>query len=122
MEITAQEETDKSTLHSNARLNRVNCYVRRHYSDKITLVEVAKVACLEERYFSTFFHRKTGICFKYWLNQLRIKKAKEAIIESDVSITKIAFLVGYQDLRTFERAFKRHAGVTPSRFRKNIDS
>jgi len=122
MDIFAQDGTGKSTLHSYARLDRVYCYVHQHYSDRITLAEVAKVACLEERYFSTFFHKKTGICFNHWLNQLRIKKAKAAITGSDASITKIAFMVGYRDLSTFEREFKRHAGVTPSAFRKNTES
>ena len=99
------------------RLLRVREYVIENLSDSIPVSKVAKIACLEEKYFSTFFHKKTGICFKDWLRQLRIERAMQIIRSTDTTITQIAFIVGYRDLRSFERAFKKFTGMTPLSFK-----
>jgi two-component system response regulator YesN len=102
------------------RLSHVNHYVNQHFSENITLHKAAQIACLEEKYFSAFFHEKTGMCFSHWLAQLRIDKAKEIIKTNNTSITETAFNVGFGNLRTFERAFKKYTGVTPQIFKRTI--
>jgi AraC-like DNA-binding protein len=94
--------------------------VDQHLSENCTLHDAAQIACLEEKYFSAFFHDKTGICFSHWLARLRIEKAKEIIKKKHTTITEIASNVGFQDLRSFERAFKRYTGVTPRDFKRSI--
>ena len=102
------------------RLTNVRNYVDQHLSENCTLHDAAQIACLEEKYFSAFFHEKTGICFSHWLARLRIEKAKEIIKKKHTTITEIASNVGFQDLRSFERAFKRYTGVTPRDFKRSI--
>ena len=103
-----------------ARLARVRQYVEAHYSEDLTLAEAAGVAGLEPKYFSTFFHDKTGVCFKDWLRELRVEKALGLMRSRNYSITQVGFAVGFQALRTFERAFKRTTGMTPSDYKRAV--
>ena len=99
------------------RLQRVKEHLDTHLSDRISLKTAAEIAGLEEKYFSTFFHAKTGICFTEWVTRVRVRRAMEMIKARNHSITNVAIAVGFQDLRTFERAFKRHTALTPRAFR-----
>ncbi|MEO0972196.1 MAG: helix-turn-helix transcriptional regulator [Pseudomonadota bacterium] len=76
------------------------------------------MANLEASYFSSFFHDKTGVCFHSWLNYTRVLRAMHLLADTDLSITNVSRKVGFRDLRTFQRAFKRFASVTPTEYRK----
>ena len=102
-------------------LRKIEIYVRENYSEEVPLFKAAQIAGLERKYFSTFFHKKVGISFCQWLMRMRINKAIHLLEVEDNSITDIALAVGYQDLRTFERAFKKCTGCTPREFKKSIE-
>jgi len=102
------------------QLRKVRQYVRDHYSEYLPLRKAAQIAGMERKYFSTFFHQKVGICFSDWLMELRIRKAVSLIEAENHSIAQIAFEIGYMDLRTFQRAFKRCMGLTPIEFKKKV--
>ena len=63
------------------------------------------MAAMEKTYFSSFFHSKVGITFSNWLQYLRVAQAVKLLETGDYSITEVAFQVGFNDLRTFERTF-----------------
>ena len=102
------------------RLQKLKEHVEQHISDEISLATAAEIAGLEEKYFSAFFHAKTGVCFKDWLTCARIDRASDLMRKRNYSITEIALAVGFQELRTFERAFKRCTGMTPQAFKKSV--
>lgn len=102
-----------------AKLGKVKRYVDQRYFEYISLENAAQIACLEKKYFSAFFHAKTGVRFKEWLNSVRIAHAIELMKVNNNTIVHIALAVGFRDVRTFERVFKKHEGVTPSAF-KNL--
>jgi AraC-like DNA-binding protein len=103
-----------------APLRKVRQYVRDNYREYISLEKAAQIAGMERKYFSTFFHNKVGVCFRYWLMELRIRKAVSLMEAENHSITQIAFEIGYLDLRTFQRAFKKCMGLTPIEFKKKV--
>lgn len=103
-----------------SRLAKVRDYVQRNRGTAVSVGAVAEAAGMEKKYFSTFFHEKTGVCFRDWLHYERIRHAVELIETSNQTITNVAFEVGYQDLRTFERAFKRCLDMTPQAFKKGV--
>ena len=98
------------------RIRRVDEYVREHLSEPLTLVVVAEVSCLEPKYFSAYFRQKTGILFNRWLAMLRVNQACSLLRGQDRSIREVATAVGFKDIRTFERTFKRLRGMTPREF------
>ena len=102
------------------RLGRVRRYVMDHYAEPISLSEIAQVAGLERTYFSTFFHDKTGVLFRDWLASIRVDMAVKLICQRNSSIRRVATETGFSSLRTFERAFLKAQGLSPSSFRKRV--
>lgn len=107
-------------LHYYSHLNKVYEYVNYHYDESIDLAMAAGIAGLERTYFSRYFHDKTGMGFHQWLNSIRIKHAMGKMVVSEQPLIEIAFSVGFQDLRTFQRAFKKYAGCCPREFKRRI--
>jgi transcriptional regulator GlxA family with amidase domain len=99
-------------------LRRVREYVEKNSCDTISLADAARVAAMETSYFSTFFHSKVGIPFSDWLRRIRVARAIAMIEQENHSICEVAFAVGFNDLRTFGRAFKRYTNKTPMTYKK----
>lgn len=100
-------------------LRKVHRYVADHYPEPLSLAKAARVAGVERTYFSTFFREKVGISFTAWLRHFRIKRAIRLMREHDLQISEVAFEVGFGDLRTFERAFKKCTGRTARDFKRS---
>ena len=98
-------------------LRKVFNFVSEHYSDPIPLEKAAAVAAMEKTYFSSFFHAKVGITFSHWLQYLRVAQAVKLLEAGDYSITEVAFYVGFNDLRTFERTFRKWSNLAPREFK-----
>ena len=103
-----------------SRLAKVKQYVEDNLVGDLSLSNVAEVAGMERRYFSRFFREKTGVRFSAWVASLRVRQAMELMRSANRSITRVAYSVGFRDVRTFERAFKRGTRMTPSAFRKSV--
>ena len=101
------------------RLAKIKRHVEQHYAEPFTLADAAQIAALEKTYFSKVFKEKVGVSFGDWLARERIKRTLLMLMDHDHRITDLAFAVGFADLRTFERAFKKYVGMTP-RDCKNI--
>ena len=102
------------------RLKRVRKFVEDHLNEDISLERVADVACMEKTAFSHFFSNKAGVPFSRWLAAERINKAMSLLERQNFQITEVAHSVGFSDLRSFERAFKRVANLTPREFKKRV--
>jgi len=100
------------------RVARVVRLVTRDMSKHVTLEEAATMAGLKPTYFSRRFHAMTGICFAEWRTRVRIEEAKLLLRVIDLSVTAVAAAVGYSDITTFERAFRRVVGMCPRQFRR----
>lgn len=68
-------------------------------------------------YFSQYFQKKTKEKYIDYLTNIRIKKAKELLADSDYKIYEICEMVGYKKLDHFSSLFKQYTGKTPSQFR-----
>ncbi len=102
------------------RLGKVKRFVDEHYADRVTLKKAADIACLEEKYFSTYFHSKTGVRFVDWIAWIRVAHAMSLLRREDKPICVVSEVVGFSDLRTFERAFKKCTTMTPTEFKKSV--
>lgn len=102
------------------RLQRIQRYVKANPEERISLREAARVSGVSEGYFSSFFHQKVGVCFKDWRAHTQVQRAIELMKAHNHPITEIGLDCGFQDLRTFERVFKRHTGLTPNQYKKNV--
>jgi len=102
------------------RLGRVRAHLLANIDRHLTLAEAASVAGLNPKYFSGFFHGKVGVRFNEWVRFVRIQRARELLETTNRSITDVAFAVGFNDLRTFERSFKRETSETPWSYKRRV--
>lgn len=102
------------------RLAAVKSFCEERLAQKISLANAAEVAGLEYTYFSSFFHNAVGVRFGDWLRYLRVMRAQSLIRESKLPLASVAERCGFNNLRTFQRAFKRVASMTPRQFRREI--
>lgn len=98
----------------------VQSYMEEHLADDLSLDGLADKLNISRGYLSTYIKEKMGINFSEYLNQLRIQKAKEMLGEIDIKIHDIATSLGYQNVNSFIRMFKRYSGVTPGEYRKKL--
>ncbi len=93
-------------------------YVEMNYNKDISLKYLAEnVFFLNTSYLSHLFSEKVGTTYSAYLKQIRIERAKDALQQSDITITDVAGLCGYNDVSQFIHAFKSETGITPKKFR-----
>lgn len=93
-------------------------YIRERYMYPLTLEEVSGVVGFNASYFSTLFKKECGVTFLEYLSEARINKAKELLKDKDLGVAQICGMVGYIDLKHFNKTFEKYAGVKPAVFRK----
>ncbi|MCD7956001.1 MAG: AraC family transcriptional regulator [Lachnospiraceae bacterium] len=93
-------------------------YVRQNYPLPLTLEDAARRAGLSPTYFSKKFHHATGNTFKKYVNEIRILNAKQMLLSTDDSVTKIAISCGFGSSNYFKDVFRRMTGVSPREYRK----
>ncbi|MCR5102427.1 MAG: AraC family transcriptional regulator [Butyrivibrio sp.] len=93
-------------------------YIQLKYSEPLHVNEIAAACNLNRSYLSRLFHDATGSTIKDYLLSYRMNEAEKLLLHSDQPISYIAFAVGYSDIYTFTKAFKKSKNVTPSEYRK----
>lgn len=96
-------------------------YIDRHYDERITLNVISEYICMSPTYFSAMFKEITNINFSEYLKVVRIDKAKELLRLNKYRIYEICNLVGYNDTKYFTDIFKKHTGMTPTVYVKQLD-
>jgi AraC-like DNA-binding protein len=94
-------------------------YVRNHYYEVFSLSDIAADSELSERQFANICRKLIGQSFVQYLNSIRTERAKELLLTTSLSISAIAFEVGFEEISTFYRAFKKHQGQSPLSLRKD---
>ena len=93
-------------------------YTERNYALPLTLEDLANQFGYNSGYLGRLFTRTMGIGYNYYLNECRIKKSKELLLEGKHKVYEVAELVGYNDVDYFGKKFRKHAGMTPAEFKK----
>lgn len=82
-----------------------------------SLEEAATQTGLSKFYFARHFRNCTGRTYWDYINQIRLKKASQLLVETNDAICKIALACGFHDVSSFNRSFKKDIGCTPSEYR-----
>lgn len=96
-------------------------FIKEHFSEQVTLNEVAAHTFVSTYYISRMFKKETGKNFVDFLNEIRLEKAKELLKDVRLKTYEIAEIVGIPDAHYFSRLFKKYEGCTPSEFREMIE-
>lgn len=101
------------------RLQNVFQYVEEHYSQELSLEKAANVANFSVFHFTRFFKESTGMTFGDYVSSYRIGKAEVLLKNTEESVTEIAFKLGFNSIKTFNRVFKELKRCSPSVYRKS---
>ena len=93
-------------------------FVQKHYVEKVSLAMLAEEFHLSEKYVSWYFKEHFAISFMQYVLHLRMSKAKDMLVTTDLPITEVALSCGYASVNLFIRNFKETYGVTPLQYRK----
>lgn len=93
-------------------------YVENHYTEDIGIGQIAAMLRVSPNYLSALFHKKTGTTFVKHLTRIRMLKAKELLIGTNMQIRQVAEEVGYYSTRHFTKLFTETFGSSPSYYRK----
>ena len=91
--------------------------IEAHAEEKLALTELARDAATSPYHFLRVFHQVVGMTPHQFVLRTRLHRAAVRLRRTTDSVTDIAFDVGFNDLSTFNRTFKRAMGASPSRFR-----
>ena len=80
----------KSTNIIDLRIKKVMSYISDHYSENITITEMAEMVGLHPVYFGKLFKQNTGLTFKEYVNRIRINNAEMMLSSGDFTVTETA--------------------------------
>ena len=108
-----------------ARLKPLFDYVTNHASDPIPVEDAARLTAMSPAYFMHFFRRATGTSFVNYLNNFRVMRAQQMLVDTDKNIAEISYQCGFCSQSYLGVVFKRFIGVSPFAYReiskKNAD-
>ena len=113
------DEEISGSLHlSRQQFQKVLRYIGEHYSEPISIGDLAAVSGFSESYFMSMFRQNAGMtCVKY-INAFRIRKAAQALENSAQPVMEIAMDSGFSNISYFNLQFRRQFGMTPREFRQ----
>jgi AraC family transcriptional regulator len=93
-------------------------YLREHLHENISVATLAEKACMSEPHFYRCFRQQFGFSPVEYINRERIQKATHLLINTERTLTEIAFDCGFNHVNYFLKIFRRQIGVTPTEFRE----
>lgn len=116
--ITSYVKPQTTIDYTNHIVKATREYLESHYADDISLEDMAAQVNISPQYFSKLIKKTTGFNFIDWLSMLRVKKAKDLLTNTNLTVKEVCFMVGYKDPNYFSRIFKKRIGITPSEYVK----
>ena len=86
----------------------------------LTIEDVCKRYSCSRSHISHCFKKQTGYTFREYLTNVRLENAKSLLQYSGLTITEIAFSVGFNDSNYFSNVFKAQMGISPMKYRKSL--
>lgn len=97
-------------------------YIQGHFSDDISLDDVAAISGFSPNHFSTCFHNEVKQPFKSYLINMRLETSAKFLASTENSVVEICYLSGFNDYANFSRAFKKKYGMSPAQYRSQNKS
>ena len=118
MELTDynMKETTQNQL-TISKIYQVMDYLDNHYQEDLSVESIAEYFNYSRYHFVRFFKKMTGLTIHAYVKNKRIQLAKKMMIETQESITRIGYEVGYKQVKSFSQAFKEITGQSPTSYR-----
>ena len=106
------------SLAKTTQIKAILAYLKSHYSDTLSLKDIAEYFHLSEGHLCRMFKDVTGKTLTDYLNYYRITMSTSLLLKTDTDIAQIALSVGFNNVSYFNKIFKKYMNKTPKEFRK----
>lgn len=100
-------------------VNKAIAFIHAHYAENISIPQIAESVALNSVYLNKLFKLSTGKTISDYLNLYRIEIAKSLLRDTDLALTSISERLGYNDVRSLIRYFRKYNGISPAEFRQS---
>ena len=111
---------DCENMHRNPHVLKAIQYIEGHIFEQISLSALADNLGLSREYTSSLFSEKMGMTLSQFINRQKMRRAKEMILDREMSLEEIAHALGYENYGYFSRTFKKNFGVSPRQYKERI--
>ncbi len=100
------------------RMGQISAFIQEKIDQPLYLSDVARHAGMSSITFSRYFRSRTGKTFPNYLNELRIARVCRLLVETDGTVSEIAWNCGFDSLANFQKQFRKIHGCTPKDYRR----
>lgn len=108
-----------STQPKHRKVEEAASYIIDHFNESLSLESVAKKLYINKCYLSRIFKEASGFTVNEYINMIRIRKSRELLSSTSLTVTEVAEAVGYDTITYFERVFRQYTLTSPSAYRKS---
>ncbi|REK77903.1 helix-turn-helix transcriptional regulator [Paenibacillus paeoniae] len=98
-------------------IDEIIAYIHQHIYDSLPLARLASHVAYSPYHFTRLFKERMGISPMYYVSSIRLQKAKDLLLQTNLSVRDISLEIGQQSLGTFTTRFTERVGMTPAQFR-----
>ena len=114
--VTGNENTAAGREHTE-KLKEVLTHIQAHYTENLTIDELAGLCHFSRAHFMSFFRRYTGMTCVEYINRCRLLHAAQLLTETDLPVMETAMENGFHNISYFNKRFRGQFGVTPKEYR-----
>ena len=121
LERFVEKNCSCSKVNENDLIKKIKIYIRENCDQDLNLKSLSDEFYMNPYYFSIFFKQKSGMNFKDYLIEVRMKKAMDILLQKpDIKLQELSNMVGYRDTKTFSERFKQYYGQSPKNYKKSV--
>ncbi len=114
--ITAPEYSDDINANELEICMQAMNFIESNFNEQITVEDVANHCGFNSKYFGRLFNKLTGSYFNDFINNFRLKKVTDLLLQEDMSVSSAAYSCGFANLATFYRCFNKTYNCTPKQY------
>lgn len=99
------------------KLKTALAYIHEHLDQTLSLAEMAAVVQMSPHYFASLFKQSTGLAPYQYVTQCRIERAKQLLMQPELTIVEVCHQIGFQNQSHFTKVFREHTATTPKAYR-----
>lgn len=107
---------------ASSHVSKAITFMQAHYTEDISIPQIAESVALNPVYLNKLFKLSTGKTLSDYLNLYRIEVAKTFLVQTDLPLNAISEKVGYNDVRSLLRYFKKYNGISPTEYRHKLSA
>lgn len=116
--IKADSAEEEDVQNAEKAVEKVKTYMDEHFCENITRETLSEIVYLSPGYLANSFKKEMGISLGGYLIEKRMERARTLLLEGKMSVSEVAYAVGYDNFAYFSRLFKNKVGISPKEYKR----